>query len=335
MAAGREELLGVDVMDNIDLLCEKPNDTLTFTNPLYFKKDQRDSIHEMLELSRHDIVMKIHPTKNYLHSNLVQNYNYCYSNCETLDEEEKRLRIKIHPKSKFAKIEKKNRRYDKVTARDGIKANCIDDCSACCNTLFFITENEFFFIIAWLIMNGKVGELPVIYMNAMKQAAYVAENHPVMAESIQDSYTALQKRFYNLDATVILLESCPFLDERGKCICYEARPNLCRRYGVTDSCMRRVNPAHPSYNEILLENIFLIKDGRYYMRQARPIYFFAERYLSPDVVQETVNIVERFVTESETAFLDYVRDETFYIFEYKDGVYKPQSMIKGVGGKNV
>ena len=71
------------------------------------------------------------------------------------------------------------------------------------------------------------------------------------------------------------------------------------------------------------------------MRQARPIYFLAERYLSPDVVQETIDIVERFVTESEAAFLDYVRDETFYIFEYEDGIYIPQSMIKGVGGKNV
>ena len=324
----RKKTSGSNAVGYIETLLEVPNDTVLLSNPAYVEPERLDHVSGMMELNHSNVLIKLHPTKAYLSTDIVKELNCCYSNHnEVLHKEGDRLRVKIHPKSKFAKMRKKQRRYDEVTERDGIKKYCIEGCSACCNTLFYITENEFLYIVAWLIMQGKVDKLPIAYMNAVRQAYYVAENYPLLAESIHDDYTALQKRFYNLGETVILLESCPFLDEEGKCVCYDGRPNICRRYGITDSCMRRMKPEHPSYNEILMDNLFLSKNSEYFMRQARPIYFFVQKYLSPDTVQSTVDLAQMFVTKSESDFFEIVKDDTYFRFTNKGGNICPWGKV--------
>lgn len=154
-------------------------------------KGSRDDIDRMLYLYHHNIVVKINPTKRYL-LEFAESKETLYNEIsETLCKGD--VDVRINEKSKFAKMQRKNARYDEVIKRDNIANRCKPECSICCNDLFFVSENEFLFIVAWLIMKRKKSELAKAYLRGRKQLLFISENYKDKDDDIKRTYSVYDK----------------------------------------------------------------------------------------------------------------------------------------------
>lgn len=224
------------------------NNPIALSHPNSFGCDKSNT-DKIFEIYQKSIVINLHPSKNYLET-FARSGEVLYNEinkalCERTGT------VKINEESKFAKMKKNNRLYDETTEIEGFSANCMPRCSLCCNDLFFVSENEFLYMIAWLLSHRKKKELAKAYLRGRKQMLFLSENYPDKAEDVKRTYAAHEKKFYNIGETVTMLESCPFLNEQGRCTCYEARPGICRKYGTTVSCVVQYgdNMANPLYHD--------------------------------------------------------------------------------------
>lgn len=119
----------------------------------------------------------------------------------------------------------------KVNLQAGLLANTCEyfECSDCCKLTFpVMTLTEYLYLKDWLEENN-----------------YDQEALRVRAEKIQEEYEAqFGERLVVIDKSQAVNQlrgvenphdfkyTCPFLDERGACSCYEARPLLCRGFGL-------------------------------------------------------------------------------------------------------
>lgn len=312
------------------------NDPIVLSLPYNIGRD-KGNMDRTFELYQKSIVINLHPSRNYLET-FAQGAEVLYNEidktlCEGTDA------VKINEESKFAKMRKNNLLYDETAERERIPYHCIPRCSLCCSDLFFVSENEFLYMIAWLLSNRKKKELAKAYLRGRRQMLFLSENYPDKAEDVKRTYAACDKKFYNIGETVTMLESCPFLNEQGRCTCYEARPGICRKYGTTVSCVvqygdHMANPLYhdthkqaivvnPIFDEIIRQNVFLSDGKRHFMKQARPLFYFTEKYLSKENIKQTVKRAKAFAGETERDFLSESMDD-MHEFIYDAGYLVPK-----------
>lgn len=96
----------------------------------------------------------------------------------------------------------------------GDKIQCRQGCSKCCSQIFRITKLD-----GWII-GEHIRSLPEARRNELKQKAKEYLDHPGSS-----SHPSLIKEGSNN-------LPCPALGAEGECTIYEARPVICRRFGM-------------------------------------------------------------------------------------------------------
>jgi Fe-S-cluster containining protein len=96
----------------------------------------------------------------------------------------------------------------------GDKIQCGRGCSKCCSQIFRITKLD-----SWII-GEHIRSLPEARRNELKQKAKEYLDHPG-SSSHPSLIKEGSKNF-----------PCPALGEEGECTIYEARPVICRRFGM-------------------------------------------------------------------------------------------------------
>lgn len=112
--------------------------------------------------------------------------------------------------------------FDRNLELYGEKIQCKKGCSKCCSQIFRITPYD-----GWII-SEHVKTLPETRKNELKQKAleYV-ETLPQTKGEYQQGEEVLVQNPSDLSGI-----PCPALGTEGECTIYEARPVICRRFGM-------------------------------------------------------------------------------------------------------
>lgn len=128
--------------------------------------------------------------------------------------------VSAHPLIEHLKqvCAKANAEFDRGAAVHGERIHCAPGCSSCCSQIFQITEVEAARISAW------VATLPDKEKAALqaKARANLAERTKLFDGPEQWGSTAPRGKG----------TPCPALNDAGACGMYEARPVMCRKFGV-------------------------------------------------------------------------------------------------------
>lgn len=123
--------------------------------------------------------------------------------------------------------------FDRNLDMYGDKIQCKKGCSKCCSQIFRITA-----IDGWMIQE-HVRSLPEPRRSELQQKAreYIDRLHIVLGDSNSDhpgsaSHPSLSSQFYDLIKEGSNNLPCPALGTEGECTIYEARPVICRRFGM-------------------------------------------------------------------------------------------------------
>ncbi len=100
----------------------------------------------------------------------------------------------------------------------GLKIKCSRGCSKCCHQIFNITLVDAY-IIKQHINTLQTDMRTKLYNNAERFTSTKASSNTAI-EKENDLYQDL------------IPQPCPALDEEGGCMIYEARPIVCRRFGI-------------------------------------------------------------------------------------------------------
>lgn len=104
--------------------------------------------------------------------------------------------------------------FDRNLEIYGDKIQCRPGCSKCCSQIFRITKLD-----GWMI-SEHLRSLPETRRNELQQKAREYLNQPGFS-----SHPFLTKEGSNIFP-------CPALGNEGECTIYEARPVICRRFGM-------------------------------------------------------------------------------------------------------
>ena len=288
-------------------MLQREHDSICMVNPRRNSDKLTSGINRLFLQYRQNISIKMHPTHAYMAFDIAEDWRQWYTQGEKIHREETEImRLAIHPESKFAKIEFANEKFDYFLEENRISSGCSPDCSECCHDLFYITENEFLYLTAWYLRKHGFAALYKVYRKAIRQAGFVKENAPRLSASIAEDYEPTEPEYYNLGEWMNLIEPCAFLDKKGKCGCYQARPAICRLYGTASKCSyAKGDNIIPCIDlrDILSTNFYLqTQEGRY-MRQCRPLYYFFLTMFSRENILETLSTIKQFICLSEEEFV--------------------------------
>ena len=301
--------------DILDLTMERSH-SIVFRKPN--ARHSESFIERTLYIDENVVRLKLHPTRRYLENQIEDEGVFCYNEDRNLQKEElAQMRFQIHEEGKYRKIEKAYQIFDERVEAEGILNSCVDSCSNCCHDLFYISENEFFYLVVYFLQQGNRKFLRKAYRNAKRQAAFLKENEPYVAKLAECNLKPSIKDFYNAGESFVLIEPCPFLTETGKCGCYPARPNICRAYGTTGTCSNLGNKERSDLNRSLLQNGILQNGKAGYIRQYRPIYYFILKYFRKMNYHTLLNHIKAFVEEPETEYLRTRVDEELFLLNEK------------------
>ena len=128
----------------------------------------------------------------------------------------------------FIELRKIYKGFDSVKAEleDVIKTPaCIDHCGRCCTTTQSTTL-EALYAASILTGTGKLTD-----------AVQRAENWLLAKHPVAITYEGMLQGFANPRITYeynfLAMDRCPFLGEQMECTVYDARPAVCRAYGIT------------------------------------------------------------------------------------------------------
>ncbi len=244
-----------------------------------FSKEIDKNIPMQFIIKRDLVAINVSPRYNYM------GIDYSKYNIDIGDE---KMKFKINKNSKYSKLKEQYTEFDNKVNYD----TCLNKCSKCCSDIFYITETEFFYILADYFINNKFIELYNVYKKALLQKEYLKENFAPLYKQMCDYYFATDERFDNLGMTVILDVSCPFLNKKGKCKCYDSRPIICRLYGTCYPC-EHVNMGINSHQNIDINSMKLLPQND--KKQRRAIWYYLTKYLSKENLENTINKVKEFI----------------------------------------
>lgn len=136
-------------------------------------------IDRMFLLYKHNICVNLNPTHQYTTESIDFSQVSLYTHNEIMSEQaEEIMNFKTHPESKFSKMSFINESFDEQTLEKQMASRCPEDCSLCCHDLFYISENEFFYMVAWVLKNKGFAALYEFYQNAVRQDSFMKENYP-------------------------------------------------------------------------------------------------------------------------------------------------------------
>ena len=294
---------------NLNNMLERQHDLICIINPRRNADMKTSGIDRLFLQYRQNVILKLHPTHRYMMLDIADDWTSWYTQCNEIEKEVSEImKCKIHPESKFARADSLNARFDKLIGQNRI-------ISECCHDLFYISETEFLYMTAWYLRERGFKDLHKVYRKAAKQEAFLKENYPEVAKMIAADYDASEPEYFNIGYNLMLIEPCPFLNENGKCNCYRARPAICRVYGTASLCdcaERAQMEICLEAKEILKPNLCLNTEGKYYIRQARPLYYFFSHMLSKENLLSTLQSVKQFMVLPEKDFLLWHGKDKYY-----------------------
>ncbi len=268
-----------------------------------------------LFLEENSIRVTLHPTCRYLQNLIDHDSVLCYLEDEKIQEAGERImKTKVHCASKYNQMSKAYEEFDTYVENSDIKCDCVNGCSRCCYDLFYVSENEFLYLLATMIQKGKLYKLANIYRKAKRQEGFLKENEPYLSELIACHFTAQSKEFYNLGETYAVPETCPFLDDDGRCLHYQARPNICRLYGTTRPCEVSGSIGRKGIEQVLLQNGVLKVQSNVYVKQYRPIFYFAVHMLAPVQIRKTLQLVKNFISLPEEEYFAKLDRRDWFLY---------------------
>lgn len=121
---------------------------------------------------------------------------------------------------------------DQIVLKAGLQKNTCEyfKCSDCCKFTFpVLSQTEFLYLKNWMLENKY--DIDKIVSASQKIQAEHEELFGTRLKVLDKSLPENQKR--GAENPNNFKYQCPFLDERGSCSCYSARPILCRGFGLS------------------------------------------------------------------------------------------------------
>ena len=131
-------------------------------------------------------------------------------------------------KAKFIDISRMiQTEFDRNISKYGEKIKCSRGCSECCSQVFRITAIDTFMI------KEHLKSLPAKRQDELKSNArrYISKLERPATDNHEEDYNA-QAEQLPLNSKGELRIPCPALGPEGECTIYEARPIVCRRFGI-------------------------------------------------------------------------------------------------------
>lgn len=222
----------------------------------------------------------------------------------------KKCHYTVKADSKLADIYLSYIRFDRAVRDNEIGAKCLDKCSLCCNDFFFVSENEFMLVLDWLIRNEGIRSVKKYIDKAIAYQQSLEYGFPEIIRELElymppmkleDAGRYLDDNF-NWNRSL----SCIFL-ENGRCSIYDARPTICRKYGVCHEChiicnkKQHFEEEQQLYRSILIfgeENIVLSK-------RPYPLFYYFSHFLSENYNSLTMQKLLMIQTKNEKAYAEF------------------------------
>lgn len=244
---------------------------------------------DRLVLHRELVMIRIAPTYSYWKGNMETGSALWYS--ASIKEQAGGEKMNIEPGSPFHRIQMSYQSFDEQVKE--LAYPCLEGCSQCCSDVFYVSEVEFFYLLAELIQKKQYVALYRCYQKAKLQEAFLKENFPPVYHQILDDYEPTDNRYYNLGFTIQTAISCPLLNRKGRCVAYKNRPAICRLYGTTKTCSMIGNPSRLHLEHFLeYEKIFCLEEKV----QPRPIWYYAVEALKRENLPATLQKIKMYTT---------------------------------------
>lgn len=125
--------------------------------------------------------------------------------------------------------------YNAYTHLDNLATyKCPKGCAECCKDFFLITEREYLYIAVYLLNHKTEDEI----INYTKKASKIEKDFYALYPELQFKFKSTMTyidyiKFYTFVASQnrVSIDSCIFLNRKGKCDIYPVRPLVCRTYG--------------------------------------------------------------------------------------------------------
>lgn len=193
----------------------------------------------------------------------------------------KKCHMDVKPESKLADMYTRYNQFDKKVDTDGLHAKCLGGCSACCNHFFFVSENEFLLILDTLKRKGGAEYISSFISAALQYHKNMELHHPHIMQVLTKRMPTMPfekaEQYRNDNFPWDCSLSCIFLED-GRCSIYEARPSVCRTYGVCDECSLIHNePLHfDKERELYAVNLFIGSISK----RPYPLFYWFSHFLS-------------------------------------------------------
>ncbi|MFV0425384.1 MAG: YkgJ family cysteine cluster protein [Bacilli bacterium] len=150
--------------------------------------------------------------------------------------------VNIHEKSKLCAIKDIDYKFDKEVERVNLNGICQKNCSLCCHDFFFISFNDFLYIVHELETRGKSLKPYIKKANEVRNFYMLnyPEKYDILVTKMPDGqYASTDTRYiyeyFENEKNRYKLPACIFLNN-GKCDIYNFRPSICRMYGTSNKC---------------------------------------------------------------------------------------------------
>lgn len=129
-------------------------------------------------------------------------------------------------------LEECNKLQDEVLIKSGVYKNTCEyfKCTDCCTYTFPVMSlTEFLHLKKWLKENNYPIENIIEKSNKIQEdyKEKYGEDLPIIDKNLAEN------NIRGIENPHSYRYTCPFLNEEGKCSCYEARPLLCRGFGLS------------------------------------------------------------------------------------------------------
>lgn len=223
---------------------------------------------------------------------------------------QKKCHSTVSAGSKLSDMYVKYYSYDNKIKELKLNGKCPRNCFRCCSDFFSVSENEFLLVLDFLLRKGGRELVDVYVKKANEFRQYMSINFPEVIEEL-DSYISDMasmekslKKFADLDYFKGRQLNCLFL-EKYKCSIYEARPIICRTYGMCKPCAFINNKEIYFKEESDLTKTQIIQGKRVIVKRPYPLFYYFSYFLSDDQYGGTMKKLSMIRSRSEKGYAEY------------------------------
>lgn len=216
--------------------------------------------------------------------------------------------------SKLSDMYVKYYAYDNKIEQLKLSGKCPRNCFRCCSDYFSVSENEFLLVLDFLLRKGGQDLVDRYKKKADDYYQYMSLHFPEVTDEL-DKYVSdmesLEKsllKFVDPNYFKSKQLKCIFL-ENYKCSIYEARPTICRTYGMCLSCNFINNREIHFKEEEDLASTQLIEGKRIIMKRPYPLFYYFSYFLNKDQYDGTMKKLSMIRSRSEKGYAEYTEIE--------------------------